>query len=77
MNILDKITIFIDGREVNKLREELAICKTIIQKQEKIIAEQIKQIGNANLRVSFTTNANLELKRVCCKNGINTEGIFA
>lgn len=77
MNILDRIAVFIDRREVNKLREEIVKCKSTIRSHEKVIAEQILQIASANHRVSYTTNANLELKRVCRENGVNVDGMLA
>ena len=77
MNILDRVSAFIDRREVMKLREEIAKCKSIIRSHEKIIAQQIQQIASANGRVSYTTSANLQLKRVCYENGIDVDGMAA
>jgi hypothetical protein len=77
MGILDRIAAFIDRREINDLRVEIVKCKSIINNQERIIAEQVCQIASANHRVSYTTNANLELKRVCRANGINVDDMVA
>ncbi len=67
----------LDRREVMSLRQEIGQQRQRIAELEKTVSEQTIQIGNANGRVSRTTNANLELKRVMRENGINSDGLAA
>jgi hypothetical protein len=75
VSVLDKIAAWLDRREVLALREKAQAAASTIGEQQETIREQIEKISSANLRLSQTTNANLELKRIMRAHGIDTDGM--
>lgn len=61
-NILDKISAWIDRREVKSLRDKVRLLNDELQQSNKIIRIQIQQIGDANERSARYTNEALDLK---------------
>lgn len=63
MKLLDRLTAWLDRREVVALRKENGILNELTATQKHLIAEQVKQIANANGRVARSTDEILDLKR--------------
>lgn len=84
MNLLDRIAAWLDRREVMELRQKvkevekkLTGLEDEIGLRDKTIRDQTAQIGSANQRVSYTTTANLELKRRLREEGVDADGLAA